>query len=250
MKRFIIKLLRQLNIEIDFIGKPGTTRRPLSNMKTFLFDLRERGLVCKHILDVGANKSFWSRETAKVYPSASYYLIEPQEEMRSFLQGFCNEHEESKYFIAGAGKKNEVLDLNVYDSLAGSTFMGDENSNTHVIGKRAVDVVSIDSLIETNQIPDTLELVKLDIQGFELEALKGATKLFGKTEVFILETSMFEYYTGLPVFSEVVNFMLDRDYVVYDLPGYNRRPLDGALGQLDICFVKKDGFLRKNSSWD
>jgi len=250
MKRIIAKILRLLNINIDFIGKPGTIRRPICNMEFFLFDLKKRGLVCNHILDLGANKSLWSREATKAYPSAAYYLIEPQEEMVSFLQEFCKEYQGSKYFIAGAGKKNEVLELNVYDSLAGSTFMGDENSNTHVIGKRAVDVVSIDSLIETNQIPDTIELVKLDIQGFELEALKGATKLFGKTEVFILETSMFKYYTGLPIFSEVVNFMLDKDYVVYDLPGYNRRPLDGALGQLDICFVKKDGFLRKNSSWD
>jgi hypothetical protein len=28
-----------------------------------------------------------------------------------------------------------------------------------------------------------------------------------------------------------------------------RRPLDGAIGQCDICFVKKDGFLKKSNEW-
>jgi len=54
----------------------------------------------------------------------------------------------------------------------------------------------------------------------------------------------------MPVFSDVINFMLARDYVVYDFAGFLRRPLDGALGQCDICFVKKNGFLRKSNDWN
>ena len=95
------------------------------------------------------------------------------------------------------------------------------------------------------------ELIKLDIQGFELEALKGATKTFGYTEVYILEVSLFPFSDGpgMPILGDVINFMLDYGYVVYDFAGFLRRPLDGALGQCDICFVKKDGFLRQSNDW-
>src|SRR6266436_4167158 len=88
---------------------------------------------------------------------------------------------------------------------------------------------------EKRQIPD---LVKLDVQGFELEALKGATQLFGRTEVFIMET---------PVFHEVVQFMADRGYLTYDFPGFLRRPRDGALGQCGVCFVRENSPLRESS---
>jgi hypothetical protein len=42
---------------------------------------------------------------------------------------------------------------------------------------------------------------------------------------------------------------LEWDYVVYDFAGFARRPLDGALGQCDICFVKRNGFLRVSNEW-
>ena len=95
------------------------------------------------------------------------------------------------------------------------------------------------------------ELIKLDIQGYELEALKGASLTFGKTEVYILEVSLFSFsdVPGMPILSDVVNFMLERSYVAYDFLGFLRRPLDNALGQCDMAFVKKNGLLRNSDDW-
>jgi hypothetical protein len=111
--------------------------------------------------------------------------------------------------------------------------------------RERVEIITIDDLIDSGKI-DNPELIKLDIQGFELEALKGAQKTFGYTEVYILEVSFFQFWPGSTIFSDVVNFMLERDYVVYDFAGFWRRPLDGALGQCDVCFVKRNGFLRSS----
>ena len=89
------------------------------------------------------------------------------------------------------------------------------------------------------------DLMKLDVQSFELEALKGASSTFGKTAAYILEVSFFSFYVPeAPVFNEVVYFMKQRGYVAYDFAGFQRRPLDGALGQCDICFVQENGVFR------
>jgi hypothetical protein len=54
------------------------------------------------------------------------------------------------------------------------------------------------------------DLVKLDIQGFELKALMGATSTFSRTEMFIMEVSLFEFFNGQPLAREVIAFMAER----------------------------------------
>jgi hypothetical protein len=91
------------------------------------------------------------------------------------------------------------------------------------------------------------DLVKLDIQGFELEALSGAQATFWENRGFILETKFtvpHQYITR-----EVIAFMSDRGYELYDITEYLRRPFDGALGCIDVAFVKSRGMFCAKSSW-
>jgi FkbM family methyltransferase len=252
MKKFINRLFRLLGYEIKKAHNSelaGSENRPIGNMASLLEDLKERGLTCKTILDVGANKTSWSKMAKRVFEDASFYLIEPQIEMQGYLDTFCKEFGNSEYFLVGAGAKEANLTLTIWDDLEGSSFIPKPNEKLKMNGKqRQVEIVTIDNLIETRRM-NLPELIKLDIQGFELEALKGAKSTFGYTEAYIMEVSLFSSEEMQPMFSDVVNFMLARNYVVYDFPGFLRRPLDGALGQCDICFVKKEGFLRSSNSW-
>jgi len=245
MKRFIRKILEKRGYEIRQI-ETVTGRMDVS-----LRHLKAQGLTCQNILDVGANRTKWSRLAQSIFQEATFSLIEPQEEMMSYLEEFCKEFPKSTYFLAGAGANEATKTLTIWDDLQGSSFLPDQNLKLKQEGKqRQIEMITIDGLIETKKIKIP-ELMKLDIQGFELEALKGAKKTFGTTEVYILEVALFPFddLMNLPVFSDVINFMLERNYVVYNFAGFLRRPLDGALGQCDICFVKKDGFLRRSNAW-
>lgn len=203
----------------------------------------------KHILDVGAHSSEWIRNAIIHFPGSTAYLIEPLEEMENNLKKFCLEFPGSKYFLNGAGEKEDILYLSLNDTLEGANFLIAENKNLQIRNvQRKVKIITIDTLIENGEI-EIPELVKLDVQGFELNVLRGANELFGKTEVFILEVSLFEFMKGIPTFSEVISFMAERGYEVYDFSGFLRRPYDGALGQMDICFVKKDGIFRTSNDW-
>ncbi|WP_395051082.1 FkbM family methyltransferase [Flavobacterium sp.] len=255
MKKKLKMFIRFFGYELKNLKTPRDSKilnnRPVGRMDTFLEDLKIRGLECKTILDVGANSSSWSRIAKKIFPEAYFYLIEPQVEMEEKLKAFTNEFSNSAYLLQGAGAKKEILTLTIWEDLAGSSLLPREEEKLLSNGKqRKIEIVAINDLIEGDKIRMP-ELIKLDIQGFELEALKGATKTFGHTEVYILEVSLFPFSDGLdmPVMSDVINFMLGYDYVVYDFAGFLRRPLDGALGQCDICFVKKNSFLRKSNEW-
>jgi FkbM family methyltransferase len=220
-------------------------------MQGLLEDLRARDFSPRAILDVGAHRGDWSRVAKGIWPQADCFLIEPQAEMGPDLEQFCRDFPGARWFQAGAGSTPGELTLTVrMDDLGGSHFLTErtEEGVLNPCQQRRVPIVTIDGLLDRAEIP-LPQLAKLDVQGFELEVLRGGTKLFGATEVFILEVSLFEFMKGQPIFHEVVAFMAERGYGVYDVPGFLRRPRDGALGQVDLCFVKLDGILRRDRRW-
>ena len=212
---------------------------PIGHMRTTLEGLRDRGLAPTMVLDVGANRGDWTELARSIYSGATYVLLEPQIEMAPYLDRLGE-----PWHNVAAGSENGTLELTIWPSLVGSSFLKPEEADYPT---RPVEVVTIDHLIarENYAIP---ELVKLDIQGFELEALRGAASLFGVTEAFIVEVSLFSFH-GHPILREVVDFMGERGYETYDIAGALRRPSDGALGQLDLCFARVNGALRQSHRW-
>lgn len=252
--KLIKNILRKLGFEIRRIDPfpIGSAMRPVGDMKRLLQDLKYRGLDCKSIIDVGAHVGSWSSMAHEIFPSAKFCLIEPQIVLEDIIKDFCSRVKGSIYFMLGAGEKTEEKLLTTYDDLTGASLLPHENQSLVKSGKQLlVKLISLDEIVKSEQFT-VPELVKIDVQGFEIETLKGAEFLFGKTEVFIIEVSFYSFGDdiGFPVFSDIVNFMLAKDYVVYDFPGFLRRPYDGALAQCDICFVKRNGFLRNTNRWE
>jgi FkbM family methyltransferase len=223
---------------------PGGPQRPVGVMKLFLEDLAARGLRPASVLDVGAHRGDWSRCARRAFPEARFTLVEPRAEMRDALGTFCRESPGSRHVVAGAGARAGERTLAVFPDADGSSLaLTPREVEERGLERRMVPIVTLDSLFAGGCFPMP-EVVKLDVQGFELEALRGAPAVLAAAEVVILEVSFFPFMENWPTVSQVVAFMTEKGYEPYDVCGVLRRPYDGALGQADVAFARREGRLR------
>jgi FkbM family methyltransferase len=109
-------------------------------------------------------------------------------------------------------------------------------------------VTTLDALITKMNLPEP-DLIKLDLQGHELECLRGATRCLAHAELVVLEVTFIPFQQGMPTVGEVVTFMAERGFQVYDISALWHRPLDGALVQGDFIFVATRSKLVADKRW-
>ena len=156
---------------------------------------------------------------------------------------------EGSYVLAAAGGELGEVSFNVHKNHLDGSSIHKETMGRDADGYEIkVPLVRIDDVLKENKV-DGPYLLKVDVQGAELAALDGAQHTLLKTEIVVLEVSLFEFMVGAPQFDEVIVYMKERDFVVFDIiHGWNR-PLDNALGQVDIVFVKEKGMFRSDHSY-
>jgi hypothetical protein len=101
---------------------------------------------------------------------------------------------------------------------------------------------TLDGLLK-GRAPGAPILLKLDVQGAELDVLAGASHVLESTEIVIMEVSILEYNKGAPDFRRIIDTLADLGFVVLDLVDPSRDPR-GQLEQADMVFVRADSRFR------
>jgi hypothetical protein len=88
-------------------------------------------------------------------------------------------------------------------------------------------------------------LMKLDVQGSELEVLSGATKTLDHVDVILIEASVLAYNEGAPLINDIFAFMKQIGFVLFDICD-EKRLSSKILLQVDLIFVRENFSLRNN----
>jgi len=241
MKSLIKKLLKW----VAYAAGGFYLSRMRSDMDDVLRHLKSMGVNPKTVFDIGVADG--TEDLYQAFPKSHFVLVEPLKEFEPYMLSMTEKYD-LEYVVAAASDTEGSLAINVHPDLCGTSLMKEVEGKPVDGEERTVPTIRLDQFSTGKGLSGPF-LIKIDVQGAELKVLDGATEILGQTEAIILEVSLFGFFVGGPQFIDVVNYMQQRGFVVYEIFDARNRPLDGALGQVDMLFVKEDGVLRKNHAY-
>ncbi len=207
-----------------------STAYPFGEIDTrILTYLLGAGFVPKVIYDIGASNGSWTWTVAKVLKDATFHLFEPQfESDPSYAETIAN----VKRYTANVtlhpialGAKNGKGKLNLFSTSAAASMLDPtpvgrlKQFMQGTLGRssRTVPVHRLDDYARARKLAPP-DLIKMDVQGFELEILKGAEGILGGAKVIMTECWLKKSYGPMtPLFSDIIAYLEPKGFVLIDV---------------------------------
>ncbi len=162
------------------------------------------------VYDIGASVATWTLLARSIFPKAEIHAFEPLESQRrefsAKTKGIPGIH---LHPVALGSIEGDAL-MNVTDSVDSSSLLAPAKASYRDFGAKAVAqegvrVSKLDDYVVKKSLPWP-DLIKLDVQGYELDVLRSAPSCLSRVTALISEVSFQEYYVGQPLFHELVKF--------------------------------------------
>ncbi len=218
--------------------KPSThpDARLIAALKHFNIDL---------VLDVGANVGQYACMLMDHGFQEKIISFEPLTECHNSLMAISKTKSNwDIYERCAIGSEVGEIEINISENLVSSSVLN--ILDTHVqgepsskyIGKEKVNVMPLDAVdlpIESNSI-----LLKIDVQGFEMAVLNGASKVLRNSKLVSVEMSFVPVYENNNVsWKEVVEFMENNGFYLYGIQPAFTDNNTGQVYQIDGIFARK-----------
>jgi FkbM family methyltransferase len=199
------------------------------------------------VLDIGANVGDFAKLAREVFPQAAIYSFEPLPDcfaqLKSSLPGDTN------FFPieTGVGRQDATLDFYRSFHSPSSSFLKmeefhkeafPETSNGQDSKPIKINVRTLDGILAGKDLRENV-LFKLDVQGFELQAIAGATETLARSKLVIIEMSFAQLYEGQPLFHDVYESMYGHGFRFRGSLAQMLHPETGEIVQTDAIFVKE-----------
>jgi len=198
---------------------------------------------CRTVVDIGANRGQFALMAWQRFPKARIVSFEPlPRPVASFRATFSSEarvslHEAAIGTDAGeaiihVSKRDDSSSLLPITATQNATFPGTAEASTATIR-----VGPLREFVTEEQI-EAPALLKLDVQGFELQALQGCESLLHLFAHVYVECSFVELYAGQALADEVIAWLRNRGFKLRAL--YNpAQDKGGRVVQADFLFARE-----------
>jgi len=198
---------------------------------------KTKGMNPSVIYDIGANDGSWTRDARAIFPNARYEEFEAN-----------RQHQHPGRHMVLLGDTERTVDFykatgqNVGTNTGASVYL--EVTHHYTPGKYTVEslpMVPLDLYAARNNLPQP-EFLKLDVQGAELDVLRGAETILRNTNYVLMEAALHRWNKDAPMIEEIIAFMASNGFELVDIVDHH--VTEGYLFQVDLLFARG---LRKQS---
>lgn len=172
------------------------------------------------------------------FPDTQYTLVEPQEELKVYVRDLMDRGRKIRWITAGVADKPGRLPFTIRPRDDSSSFtLSGEQARAHGCQQATVDVTTLNEIVSSMDAPMP-EMVKIDAEGFDLKVLSGATKLLGKTDIFLVEMNLVGGWDNSML--ATMERLANHGYHPVDITDLNRSPKNGVLFLVEMAFLRND----------
>jgi len=181
--------------------------------------LRGIGYSPATIYDIGASDSCWSVTISPIFAQASFHLFEPLaltlEDYRYRMHHTLETHPQFRLHLIALASENGTRQMSVYHNPANSTLLNIPPGD-FLQTVLPVECWRLDDYVRDHQLPQA-NVVKIDVQGLELEILQGAVETISRADILVLETWLYRGYGArTPLLNELVDFLWPLQFLLTD----------------------------------
>ena len=182
----------------------------------------------KNVLDIGAAAGDWSGHVKKFNPDAKFTLIEPNKLHNERLRSLGKVH--NVYLSDSVTEKDFYVSKDPFQQTGNSFYK--EKSNVP-FDKTTVKTELLDEIVQDEEF----DLIKLDVQGAEVEVIKGGMITVQKAKWLQVEVPIFQYSIGSPDMYNLLGNLKAIGFYPFDVAQmlFNVRCL-----YVDIIFVNRN----------
>lgn len=190
------------------------------------------------VIDGGAHKGEFTELIQRQYSNPTIYCFEPIPALASSLISKYENENRIKIREAALGAEKATVELHVTNILPASSVLsaGALSHKYHSNGLDTKENIKVSQVRLDAEVSNEIDILKLDLQGYELEALKGSVGLLSRVKLALLEVEFFPLYENQPLFSDIDIFMRENGFRLlnfYDMYTHD----DGQLTSGDAIYV-------------
>ncbi len=194
------------------------------------------------VLDVGGHHGQFTLFALERFPAAQIVTFEPQAEGVAKIRSVTSGEPRVRIENFALGEQPGTAELNISKRSDSSSLLPiGEGQTTAFPGTEAATTETIQVETLDNLLPDAPErpaLLKIDVQGFELDVLKGGQRTLSAIDAVFVECSFVELYSGQPLIGEIVAFLAERGFALAGVFGVSY-DAQGRCLQAD-CLFRRD----------
>ena len=194
LSRHLLKL-----ISIDYKKNHKFQNKNQVTNTELILSLFQEKINPNYILDIGCGHGEWFLKCFKFFPKSKYLLFDANKNNTRKLSLLSEKYPQISYKICLLS--NKVKEFKFFNMGYGSSVY-EENTN-HPRKIEYIQSTTLKNELSKLSINSSNNIIKLDVQGSEIDILKGLEEDIFLFEIVILETSLKEYNKNSPLFLDV-----------------------------------------------